>query len=160
MIIAKFSKAIENLTNKMPQLISRDVQTNTNPPIKEPPPRDIMSELSSNSDGIQKDVAESSNTKQSKINLKQQLKQVRLQKKIEFNKYQSQHQDKISQDKDIYPPGTCVIIYLFLFILSLFHVAMYNSKITNKNQRPRLYKNNQKATVISIMDALDYFYIN
>ena len=54
-----------------------------------------------------------------------------------------------------------LFIYLFfIFILSLFHVGMYNSKITNKNQRPRLYKSNQKATVISIMDALDYFCIN
>ena len=69
-----------------------------------------MSELSSNSDGIQEEVAESSNTKQLKINLKQQLEQVRLQRKIEFNKYQSQQRDKISQDQDIYPPGTCVIM--------------------------------------------------
>ena len=56
-----------------------------------------MSELSSNSDGIQEEVAESSNTKQSKINLKQQLGPVRLQKKIEFNKYQSQQREKISK---------------------------------------------------------------
>ena len=68
-----------------------------------------MSELSSNSDGIQEEVAESSNTKQSKINLKQQLEQVRLQKKREFNKYQSQQRDKISQGQDIYPPGNCFI---------------------------------------------------
>ena len=49
----------------------------------------FMSELSSNSDGIQKEVTESSNFKQLKINLKQQLEQVRL-KKIEYNNYQSQ----------------------------------------------------------------------
>ena len=85
MIIAKFSKAIENLTNKMPQLISRDVQTNTNPPIKEPPPWDIMSELSSNSDGIQKDVAKSSNTKQSKINLKQQRQRYLSPRNLRYN---------------------------------------------------------------------------
>ena len=69
-----------------------------------------MSELSSNSDGIQEEVAEYSNTKQAKRNLKQQLKQVQLQKKIELNKYQSQQRDKSSQDQDIYPPGTCVIM--------------------------------------------------
>ena len=73
MIIAKLSKTIENLTNKKPQVISRDVQTNSNPPAKEPPLWDIMPELSSNSDGIQEEVVESSNTKQSKLNLKQQL---------------------------------------------------------------------------------------
>ena len=78
MIIAKLSKTIEKLTNRKPQVISRDVQTNSNPPTKEPPLWDIISELSSNSDGIQEEVAESSNTKQSKINLKQQLEQVRL----------------------------------------------------------------------------------
>ena len=60
-----------------------------------------MSELSSNSDGIQEVVTESSNFKQPKINLKQQLEQVRLKKKLE---------DKISNDQDLYPPGTCVII--------------------------------------------------
>ena len=60
-----------------------------------------MSELSSNSDGIQEEVTESSNFKQPKINLKQQLEQVRLKKKLE---------DKISNDQDLYPPGTCVII--------------------------------------------------
>ena len=57
-----------------------------------------MWELSSNSDGIQEEIAKSSNFKQSKENSKQQLEQVRLQKKIEFNKYQSQQRDKISQD--------------------------------------------------------------
>ena len=76
MIIAKLSKTIENLTNKKPEVISRDVQTNSNQPTKEPPLWDIMSELSSNSDGIQEEVAESSNFKQSKINLEQQLEQV------------------------------------------------------------------------------------
>ena len=48
MIIAKLSKTIENLTNKKPQVISRDVQTNSNPPTKDPPLWDIASELSSN----------------------------------------------------------------------------------------------------------------
>ena len=109
MIIAKLSKTIENLTNKKRQVILRGVQTNSNPPTKEPPLWDVMSE-SSNLEGIQEGVVESSNTKQSKINLKQQLVQVRLQKKIEFNKYQIQQRDKISQDQDICLPGTCVII--------------------------------------------------
>ena len=77
MIIAKLSKTIENLTNKKPEVISRDVQTNSNQPTKEPPLWDIMSELSSNSDEIQEEVAESSNFKQPKINLKQQPEQVR-----------------------------------------------------------------------------------
>ena len=89
MIIAKLSKTIKNLTNKKPQVISGDLQTNSNLPTREPHLRDIMSELSSNSDGIQEEVAEYSNTKQSKINLKQQLKLIRLQKKIELNKYQN-----------------------------------------------------------------------
>ena len=110
MIIVKLSKTIENLTNKKNQLISQDVQTNSNPPTKEPPLWDIMSEILSNSDGIQEEVTESSNIKQSKINLKQQLDQVRLQKKIESNKYQSQQQDKILQGQDICPPGSCVIM--------------------------------------------------
>ena len=70
MIIVKLSKTIKNLTNRKSQVISQDVQTNSNPTTKEPPFWDIMSELSSNSDGIQKEEAESSNTKQSKINLK------------------------------------------------------------------------------------------
>ena len=69
-----------------------------------------MSELSSNSGGVQEEVTESSNFKQSKINLKQQLDQVRLQKNIEYNNYQSQQQDKILQHQDIYPPGTSVIM--------------------------------------------------
>ena len=56
MIIAKFSKTIENLTNKNPDVISRDVQTNSNPPTKEPPIKDIMSELSSNSDEIPEEI--------------------------------------------------------------------------------------------------------
>ena len=102
MIIAKLSKTIENLTNKKPEVISRDVQTNSNQPTKEPPLWDIMSELSSNSDGIQEEVTKSSNFKQSKTNLKQQLEQVRLQKKIEYNNYQSEQRDKISQDQDIH----------------------------------------------------------
>ena len=53
-----------------------------NQPTKEPPLWEIMSKLSSNSDGIQEEVTESSNFKQPKINLKQQLEQVRLQKKF------------------------------------------------------------------------------
>ena len=78
MIIAKLSKTIENLTNKKPQVISRDIQTNSNQPIKEQPLWDIMTELSSNSDGIQEEVTESSKFKQKQIktNLKQQLEQV------------------------------------------------------------------------------------
>ena len=56
--------------------MSRDVQTNSNPATKEPPLRNIMPELSSNSDGIQKEVPESSNNNQSKINLKQALEQL------------------------------------------------------------------------------------
>ena len=52
MIIAELSKAIENLTNKNPEVISRDVQTNPNQPTKEPHLWDIMSKLSSHSDGI------------------------------------------------------------------------------------------------------------
>ena len=108
MIIAKLSKTIENLTNKKPELdvqrCSRDVQTNSNQPTKEPLLWDIMSELSSNLDGIHEKVTESSNFKQPKINLKQQLEQVRLQKKIESNNFQSQLRDKISNDQDIYPP--------------------------------------------------------
>ena len=75
MIIAKLSKTIEILTNKNPEVILRDVQTNSNPPTKEPPLRDIMSELSSNLDGIQEEITESSNTMQSKTNLEQQLEQ-------------------------------------------------------------------------------------
>ena len=59
MIIAKLSKTIENLTNKKPEVISRDVQTNSNQPTKEPLLWEIMSELSSNSHGIQEEVTES-----------------------------------------------------------------------------------------------------
>ena len=112
MIIAKLSKTIENLTNKKPEVISRDVQTKSNQPTKEPPLWEIMSmsKLSSNSDGTQEEVTESSNFKQPKRNLKQQLEQLRLQKKLEYNNYQSQQQDKTSNDQDIYSAGTCVII--------------------------------------------------
>ena len=46
--------------------------------VKQPPLWDIMSELSFNSDGIQEKVTESSNFKQPKTNLKQQLEQLRL----------------------------------------------------------------------------------
>ena len=79
MIIAKLSKTIEDLTSKKTQVISRDFQTNSNPPTKEPPLWEIMSELSSNSDGIQEEVAESSNTMQrekihkTKISIPQEL---------------------------------------------------------------------------------------
>ena len=82
MIIVKLSKTIENLISKKTQVTSRDVQTNSNPLTKELPLWDIMSELSSDSDGIQEEMTEFSNTKQSKINLKQQLEPVGLQKKI------------------------------------------------------------------------------
>ena len=109
MIIAKLSKTIENLTNKKPEVISRDVQTNSNQPTKEPPLWEIMSELSSNSDGIQEEVTESSNFKQPKINLKQQLEQVRLQKKLEYNNYQSQQRDKTSNDQDIFFPRLALL---------------------------------------------------
>ena len=71
---------------------------------------DIIWELSSNLDEIQEEVTESSNFKQPKLNIKQQLEQVRLQKKLEYNNYQSQQWDKISNDQDIYPPETCVVI--------------------------------------------------
>ena len=69
-----------------------------------------MSELLSDSDGIQENMAESTNTERSKINPKQQLEQVQLKKKEAFIKYQSQQRDKNSQDQDIFPPGTCVIM--------------------------------------------------
>ena len=69
-IFAKLSKTTENLTNKKLEVISRDVQTNSNQPTKDPPFWDIMSELSSNLDGIQEEVTESSNFKQSIINKK------------------------------------------------------------------------------------------
>ena len=82
--------------------------------IKQPRLWDIMSELPFNSNGIQEKVTESSNFKQPKINLKEQLEQLRLQKKMEYNNYLnnylSQQRDKISNDQAIYPPGTCVII--------------------------------------------------
>ena len=81
MIIAKLSKTIENLTNKKPEVISRDVQTNSNQPTKEPPLWDIMSELSFNSDGTQEEVTKSSNFEQQKIDLKQQLEQVQLKRR-------------------------------------------------------------------------------
>ena len=37
MIIGKLSKTVENLTNKNIEVISRDVQTNSNPSTKKPP---------------------------------------------------------------------------------------------------------------------------
>ena len=81
MIIAKFSRTTENLTSKKTQLMSWDVQTDSNPPAKVPPLLDVMAELSSDLDGVQEEMAESSYTKESKINLNQQLQQVLLQKK-------------------------------------------------------------------------------
>ena len=39
-----------------------------------------------------------------------QFEQELLEKRIEFNKYQSQQRDKISHDQNIYTPGTCVIM--------------------------------------------------
>ena len=69
-MIFKLSKTIENLTNKKAEVISRDVQTNSNQHTKVPPLWDIMSKLSSNSDGIQEKVTESSNFKLPKIDLK------------------------------------------------------------------------------------------
>ena len=91
-------QVFENLTSNRSLVISLDVQTNSNAPAKEPSFWYIMSELLSDSDGIHEEVEESSNTKQSKINLKQKLEQVQLQKKLAFNKYQSQQLDKNSQD--------------------------------------------------------------
>ena len=70
MIFAKFSKTIENLTNKKLEVISRDVQTNSNQPTEDPPFWNIMSQLSSNLDGIQEEVTVSSNFKRSIINKK------------------------------------------------------------------------------------------
>ena len=96
MIIAKLSKTTENRTDKNLEVISQDVQTNSDPSTKKSPLWNIMSELSVSSDEIQEEVAESSNTKQSKINLKQYLEEVRLHRKKEFNKYQSQQRDKVS----------------------------------------------------------------
>ena len=96
MIIAKFSKTTENQTDKNLEVISQDVQTNSDPSTKKSPLWNIMSELSASSDEIQEEVAESSNTKQSRINLKQYLEEVRLHRKKEFNKYQSQQRDKVS----------------------------------------------------------------
>ena len=66
------SRTTGKLTSRKTKVIPRDVQTNLKTPVKEPPLSDIMSELLSDSDGIHEEVAESSNTKQSKINLKQQ----------------------------------------------------------------------------------------
>ena len=63
MITVKLSKTIENLTNKKSEIISRDVQTNSNQLTKEPALWNTMLELSSNSDGIQEKVTESSNFK-------------------------------------------------------------------------------------------------
>ena len=64
MIIAKLSNTIENLTDKNLKVISRDVQTNSNPSTKKTPRWNIMSELLSNSHEIQGKVAESPKIKQ------------------------------------------------------------------------------------------------
>ena len=91
MNIAKLSRTI-----KKTHEISRDVQTNSN--------ASAADRLSSDSDRTQEEVAESLKTKQLKIKLKQQLEQLRLQKKLAFNKYKSQQRDKNLQDQDICPP--------------------------------------------------------
>lgn len=67
-----------------------------------------MSEQSSDSDRIQEEVTKYWKTKQSKINIEQQLEEVRQQKKLTFNEYQSQQLDKNSQSQYIYAPGTYV----------------------------------------------------
>ena len=74
-----------------------------------------MSELSSNSDGIQEGVAEFSNFKQSEINLKQQLEQVQLKKKIELNKYQSQQRDKFCKSKISIPQELALLLWEIRF---------------------------------------------
>ena len=58
-MIAKISKTIENLTSKKTQVVSRDVQTSS-----DPRHWDKISELLSELDGIQGEVAEYSNTEQ------------------------------------------------------------------------------------------------
>ena len=63
MTIAKLSKTTENQTDKNLEVISQDVQTNSDPSTKKSPLWNIMSELSASSDEIQEEVAESSNTK-------------------------------------------------------------------------------------------------
>ena len=40
------------------------------------------------------------------MELRKKLEQVRLQKKLQYNNYQSQQRDKTSNDQDIYSPGT------------------------------------------------------
>ena len=67
-----------------------------------------MSEQSSDSDRIQEEVTKYWKAKQSKINIEQQLEEVRQQKKLAFNEYQSQQLDKSSQNQYIYAPGTYV----------------------------------------------------
>ena len=52
-MIVKLSKTIENLTNKKAEVISRDVQTNSNQHTK------VNSNIHTNSDGIQEEVTES-----------------------------------------------------------------------------------------------------
>ena len=77
-----------------------------------------MSELPFNSNGIQEKVTESSNFKQPKINLKQQLEQLRLQKKMEYNNYLnnylSQQRDKISKTK-LSIPQELALLWEILF---------------------------------------------
>ena len=64
MVIAKLSRTIENLTSKITQVISRHVQTKSNRLASESLLLDIMSELSPDSEGIQQEVAEFTNTNQ------------------------------------------------------------------------------------------------
>ena len=64
MVIAKLSRTIENLTSKITQVISRHVQTKSNRLASESLLLDIMSELSPDSEGIQREVAEFTNTNQ------------------------------------------------------------------------------------------------
>ena len=99
MIIAKISRSIENLTSKKTQVVSRDHQTNSDLPAKERPLRDIISEVSSDSDGIQEEVAEPLYNKQSKISLKQQLEQVQLQKKLALISIKVSNEIKICKTK-------------------------------------------------------------
>ena len=61
MIIATHSRTTENLTSRNIQVMSRNFQMNSNPTTRESPLSDIMSELLSYSDGIEKNVAKSSN---------------------------------------------------------------------------------------------------
>ena len=61
MIIATHSRTTEDLTSRNIQVMSRNIQMNSNPTTRESPLSDIMSELLSYSDGIEKNVAKFSN---------------------------------------------------------------------------------------------------